>query len=196
VLEEVFRCRVFDCYGSSEVQNIATECVRGRMHVNADYVVVETADGERGPDGAAPLLVTSLKNQAMPFLRYRNEDCGALVDGDCDCGSGFPLMSLDVARVSDNFTLPGGRVVHGEFFTHLLYGSEGVDSFQFHQEAPGRIVLRYVPAAAGDPAPAIDAAVRHVRDLAPGLMDVSAEAVPSIPLSAAGKHRFTRSDVG
>jgi phenylacetate-CoA ligase len=81
VIEAVFGCRVFDCYGSSEVQNIATECPRGRMHINADYVVVETDGRERAGDGSAPLLVTSLRNYAMPFLRYRNEDHGALVDG-------------------------------------------------------------------------------------------------------------------
>lgn len=194
LIAEVFGCPVFDCYGSSEVQNIATQCARGSMHVNSDYVVVEV-DGGAEPGRVAPLLVTSLKNYAMPFLRYRNEDQGALLDGGCDCGSGFPLMSLDVARVSDNFPLPNGRTVHGEFFTHLLYGSEGVDSFQFHQTSHETIVLRYVRARAGDPGPALDAAVRQLRDLAPGLLEVRIEEVQAIELSRAGKHRFTRSDV-
>jgi phenylacetate-CoA ligase len=45
VISRVFSCRVFDCYGSSEVQNIAAECPHGRMHVNADYVVLEV-DGD------------------------------------------------------------------------------------------------------------------------------------------------------
>jgi len=35
------RCGVFDCYGSSEVVNIASECPHGRMHVNTDFVVLE-----------------------------------------------------------------------------------------------------------------------------------------------------------
>lgn len=195
VIEDVFDCRVFDCYGSSEVQNIATECARRRMHINADYAVVETHDAERAHDGTAPLLVTSLKNRVMPFLRYRNEDRGALVAGTCDCGIGFPLMSLNVARVSDNFRLPNGRVVHGEFFTHLLYGSEGIDSFQFHQVTPDRIILRYVRASSGDPAPALDGAARQVDALAPGLIRVDVEETAAIALSGAGKHRFTRSDV-
>lgn len=195
VIGEVFQCRVFDCYGSSEVQNIASECPHGSMHVNTDYVVVETDESELTEYGAAPLLVTSLKNRVMPFLRYRNEDRGALVDAKCDCGIGFPLMSLNVARVSDNFRLPNGRVVHGEFFTHLLYGSEGVDSFQFHQVARDRIVLRYVRASSGDPANALTAAARQIDELAPGLVTVAVEETDAIALSAAGKHRFTRSDV-
>jgi phenylacetate-CoA ligase len=194
LLEDVFGCRVYDCYGSSEVQNIATECSHGSMHVNTDFVVVEV-DRSDTAAGPAPLLVTSLKNRVMPFLRYRNEDWGELADGECTCGSGFPLMSLNVARVSDNFRLPGGRVVHGEFFTHLLYGAEGVDSFQFHQTAENHIVLRYVPSPRGDAARQLAKACQQVQSLAPGRISVELDQVASIPLSAAGKHRFTRSDV-
>jgi phenylacetate-CoA ligase len=195
LISRVFGAPVFDCYGSSEVQNIAAECPNGRMHIMADYVVVET-EPAAAPDGAPPpLILTSLKNRAMPLIRYRNEDCGRLVAERCDCGSGFPLMSLEVARTSDNFTLPNGRVVHGEFFTHLLYGSEGVDSFQFHQTAVDRIVLRYVASGAGDPSPALRHAATEVDRLAPGLIRVEVEAVTDIALSNAGKHRFTRSDV-
>lgn len=211
VISRVFGCRVFDLYGSSEVQNIAAECVRGRMHVNADFVVLEVEGRPAGREGArrgdgrvsqddepAPLLVTSLWNYAMPFIRYRNEDCGALVEGACECGGGFPLMSLNVARTSDNFLLPGGRVVHGEFFTHLMYGSEGVANFQFHQTATDRVTLWVVPASSGGRearAEALRRAVAEVEALAPGLLTVDVRETDSIPLSNAGKHRFTRSDV-
>lgn len=197
VIQRVLGGPVFDCYGSSEVQNIATECVRGRMHVNADFVVLETDETGRMPDGTAPLLVTSLWNYAMPFIRYRNEDCGTLKVARCDCGSGFPLMDLRIARVSDNFVLPNGRTVHGEFFTHLLYGSEGIESFQFHQAAMDRIILWIVPTGGAGAARerTIRSAVAQVEALAPGLVHVEAREAPSIPLSSAGKHRFTRSDV-
>jgi phenylacetate-CoA ligase len=195
VIEAVFGCQAFDCYGSSEVQNIASECRNGQMHINTDFVHVETDSRESGEDGPAPLLVTSLRNYAMPFLRYRNEDRGELLPGGCTCGNGFPLMNLNVARVSDNFRLPNDRVVHGEFFTHLLYGAEGVDSFQFHQTAHDRIILRYVPAAQGDPMPAMRAAAEQIDALAPGLIKVDIEVVSRMPLSSAGKHRFTRSDL-
>jgi len=50
-------------------------------------------------------------------------------------------MQLRISRVSDNFTLPGGKVVHGEFFTHLMYGSEGISMFQFHQTSIDSITL-------------------------------------------------------
>ena len=197
VIERVFGGKVYDCYGSSEVQNIAAECSHGRMHVNADYVVLETQEGEAAPGEPAPFLVTSLWNYAMPFIRYRNEDRGGLVDGSCECGSGFPLMDLRVARTSDSFVLPGGRVVHGEYFTHLMYGSSGIDSFQFHQVSEKEIILYVVPApgGAGERERELRGVVAQVEALAPGDLSVTVREVDSIARSNAGKHRFTRSDV-
>jgi phenylacetate-CoA ligase len=106
-------------------------------------------------------------------------------------------MELRISRVSDNFSLPNGRVVHGEYFTHLMYGSEGIACFQFHQISPDHIVLSIVPGAGSSAGRehAVRDAVRQVEALAPGQLSVDVREVASIPLSAAGKHRFTRSDV-
>ena len=196
VIERVFRCRAFDCYGSSEVQNISAECPLGKMHINADFVVLEEemAAGE----APRPFLLTSLQNWSMPFIRYRNDDCGYLSPELCSCGNNFPLMRLEIARTSDNFFLPGGRVVHGEYFTHLMYGSDGIANFQFHQTAVDEITLQIVPGP-GDPQARqhqIRKAVEHIRGLCPAHpIRIDVQEVASIPLSSAGKHRFTRSDV-
>lgn len=197
-IERAFGCHVYDQYGSSEVQNIAAECPDGCIHVNADYCLLEVDPNAPVAGEARPFLVTSLKQWAMPFIRYRNEDCGSLVDGDCACGRGFPLMRLDIARLSDNFVLPDGRVVHGEYFTHLMYGSEGIASFQFHQTAIDRIVLRVVPGpgSAEGRDLAVRRSVEQIRALSALPMNVEVQEVDTIALSSAGKHRFTRSDVG
>ncbi len=197
VIERVFGCKVFDCYGSSEVQNIAAECTLGKMHINADYVALEE-DRVEG-EGPRPFLVTSLQNYSMPFIRYRNEDCGYLSSETCTCGNHFPLMRLEIARTSDNFVFPGGRVVHGEFFTHLMYGSSGIVTFQFHQTAVDEIIL-YIVAGPGDAAgraAKVKDAIRQIHAVTPeSPVRVEVREVESIPLSKAGKYRFTRSDVG
>ena len=198
IISQVFSCPVFDCYGSSEVQNIAAECARGKMHINCDYVVLEL-DQSSTPGQPAPFLVTSLLNYSMPFIRYRNEDCGGLEAGGCSCGNNFPLMKLEIARVSDNFTLPDGRVVHGEFFTHLMYGSQGITNFQFHQTAPDEIVLWVVPGPGHTEQreQCIRSAVGQLEKLGSREhpMRIQVRESEAIPLSSAGKHRFTRSDV-
>jgi phenylacetate-CoA ligase len=195
-IERVFGCHAYDCYGSSEVQNIAAECSNGSMHVNVDYVVLEVDQLAGGPEDASPLLVTSLWNYAMPFIRYRNEDCGELAAGTCGCGNNFPLMKLNVARISDSFTLPDGRVVHGEFFTHLMYGSEGIATFQFHQTSLDHITLWIVPSGPSERREkTVIKAVEQIKALTPAALTVEVRETDAIPLSAAGKHRFTRSDV-
>jgi len=195
-IEQALGCTVFDCYGSSEVREIATQCRAGRMHVNADFVVLENAP----PDASGmvpPLVVTSLWSHAMPFIRYRNEDCGELLEGSCDCGNHFPLMKLEVGRTSDHFVLPDGRVVHGLFFIHRFYGTRGVQSFQFHQVSTERVVLYVVPTT---PRPAdLDATVRGVVADIDRLLGVALPVevveVATIPRGPTGKHRYVRSDV-
>lgn len=201
-MEAAFGCQVFDCYGSSEVRNIAAQCRHRRMHVNADFVVLETLDGGvvEGAAAAAsasrPFVLTSLRSYGMPFIRYRNDDCGALVDGDCACGSGFPLMQLDIARTSDHFVLSDGRLVHGLFFIHRLYGSRGVANFQFHQVARNHIILYAVRAKSdGGFDESVARAVQEILSLTTVPITVDLREVEHIPLSAAGKHRYVRSDV-
>ena len=196
-MQDAFGCTVYDLYGSSEVQNIAAECSSGSLHINADFCLLEFDEPVQA-SGSRPLLVTSLKSRAFPFIRYRNDDAGTGGDGStCSCGSGFPVMRLTVARESDNFTLPNGRVVHGEFFTHLMYGAKGIERFQFHQVSSGRIILRVVPGLNE-----LDVAQRTAAEAAQELrrqlgsdLEVDVTVVEDIALSAAGKHRFTRSDV-
>jgi phenylacetate-CoA ligase len=168
------------------------------MHVHADYVVLEVDRTGLGPGEPTPFIATSLLNRVMPFIRYRSEDCGQLINGSCDCGSHFPLMDLKIARISDSFMLPGGRVVHGEFFTHLMYGSEGISSFQFHQTGLDSVVLWIVPGPGNADARerSIRAAVEKVKQLDPtSRIAVEVRTTEAIPLSRAGKHRFIRSDV-
>jgi phenylacetate-CoA ligase len=196
VIERFFGCHVFDCYGSSEVQNISAECRQGKMHINSDFVVVdeEAADD----DLPRPFLLTSLKNWSMPFIRYRNEDCGYLSSERCSCGNNFPLMHLEIARTSDNFVFPNGRVVHGEYFTHLMYGICGIANFQFHQTAIDQITLMVVPGPGDEHLrqQQIRKTIYHIQSLSPGHpIRIEVKEVDGIPLSQAGKHRFTRSDV-
>jgi phenylacetate-CoA ligase len=196
IISEVFVCPVIDCYGSSEIRNIAGECTRGRMHVYIDYVVLE--EERIATHDSSQFVVTSLCNSIMPFIRYRNDDCGKLLDGDCECGSGFPLMGLDIARTSDNFVFPSGRIVHGEFLTHLMYGAEGVTSFQFHQTSLNSIVLWIVPQRGKEKER--DHSVRQVVEKLKTVdstthVQVDVRLTDVIPLSRLGKHRFVRSDV-
>ncbi len=189
-MERAFQAKAYDVYGSSEVRNIACECSRGTFHLNADFVYAEVEDPLL--EGPQPFLLTGLIDRSMPFIRYRNDDCGTLGAHVCGCGSGFPAMKLDIARQSDSFRFENGRVVHGEFFTHLFYGVNGVRMFQFRQLALDHIEVLAVPEAAASGLDAVMANIRgQVEALAPGQLTCEARLVSEIPRSSAGKHRFT-----
>jgi phenylacetate-CoA ligase len=193
-IEKVFQKPVFNLYGSTEIQNIAFECRRGSMHIASDFVIVEKSSHNNGP---MPVLLTSLKNYAMPFIRYKNEDEGDLPGYVCDCGIQTPCMSLDISRTCDNFPTLSGRVIHGEFFTHMMAGIRGIRTFQFRQVTPGEVKLRVVAdeACSAEDREKVETIGSVVSEKTDGELKVCVEWVAEIPLTDRGKHIFTISEV-
>lgn len=185
LMEQAYGCKVFNQYGCREVPNIAWECRHGRMHVMADLVLLESVPME----GEDRLLVTSLTNRIMPFIRYDLGDAGRLLDGACDCGSPFPLMEMGMCRQNDLIRTPGGKRVHPAVFNRLLYGLTQIRQYQWVQAAPDRMVLNLVCPDRLD----ADVEARLAADLAREVdpsMGLEVRYVGEILRTAAGKHRF------
>ena len=182
-MESAFGCPVFNQYGSREVPNIALQCRQGNLHVFTDLVALESVPR----DGEARLLVTSLSNRVMPFIRYENGDTGRLREGSCSCGSPFPLMELDLCRSNDLVRTPGGRRVYPSWFVHLLDGVAGVRHYQFVQESPQRMVLKLVSGKPLD-REAASALQQRVSDELGLVLEI--REVDAIARTASGKHRF------
>lgn len=185
VMEAAFGCKVFNQYGSREVPNIACECRLGNMHVFTDMVWLESLAGTDGDR----LLVTSLTNRLMPFIRYEIGDSGRLRGGECPCGSPFPLMEMGMCRQNDQIRTPGGKRIHPSYFNRLLYGQTGIEQYQFIQHDPSLIVLHLVSPTALEPvrAAAMQESIR--RDVDPRL-ELRINYVAAIPRTTSGKHRF------
>jgi phenylacetate-CoA ligase len=184
-IESAFSCPVFNQYGSREVPNIGLQCTHGNFHVFSDLVKLESIP----VDGEHRLLVTSLTNRVMPMIRYELGDLGRLREGQCSCGSPFPLLSLDVCRKNDLIVTPGGRRIYPAYFVHLLDGLSGIRQFQFVQTGPGSIVLKLC--ARQDVVDLVGQALqsRLQTDLGSD-MSFQLERVAAIPRSRSGKHRF------
>lgn len=200
IITKVFNCRVFDLYGCCEVLNIAFECVEGRLHVNQDYVLIEESNRKLDLSGeleSREFIFTSLHNYAMPLLRYKNGDCGRLLQEKCRCGINFPLLDLNISRSCDIFTLPNGRQVHGAYFTSLLFGVEGIRNFQFIQKKQDLIELIIVKDTGYNDKTWNDLkkAEKQVKKVGGESVNLSVMFVEHIPLTRQGKHRYTISDV-
>jgi|WetSurMetagenome_2_1015567.scaffolds.fasta_scaffold18574_1 phenylacetate-CoA ligase len=137
-IEAVFGQPVFNRYGSRETGIIAMECERhAGLHVMGLNVLVEVVDADTLQpvrDRPGEVLVTTLHNYGMPLIRYRLGDAAVLSDEPCPCGRPGPIIREVLGRTSEVLRLSSGRVIHGEYFTHLLYGIAGVLEFRFIQE--------------------------------------------------------------
>jgi phenylacetate-CoA ligase len=185
LMELAFGCKVFNQYGCREVPNIAWECRHGNMHVFTDMVYLESMP-MRGEDR---LLVTSLTNRLMPFIRYNIGDTGRLLTGDCACGLPFPLMEMDVCRNNDLIRTRAGRLVHPAYFNRLLYGLQQIKQYQWVQTELDRVELNLVAVERLSPQTlaAIGAEIQREVD---GQMQLEVNYLNAIPRTESGKHRF------
>ena len=128
-IEKAFGCEVFDFYGSREVGGLAAECeAHSGYHVSAENVAMEFIKDEEqvGTNEKGVILVTSLRNYGMPFIRYRLGDVGSPSEEVCECGRGLPLISNIEGRISDFMAIYDkklGRVIPvGPIYPLIIYG--------------------------------------------------------------------------
>jgi len=199
-IERVCGVRVFNRYGTREVGNIASECDRHEgLHVS-EGVHLEVVD-EKGescvPGSEGEIVITSLLNRSMPFIRYRIGDFGILSDRPCSCGRSGLLLKQVSGRVTDAFRTAYGKVIPAEYFIHIIgvvLNRGIIKKFQIVQEGFDRIRIRMVCA---DSLPEADQ--RDIEDKIKLVMgrtcSVDYEFVDTIPPLASGKYRYTISMV-
>ena len=141
------------------------------------------------------VTVTNLHNYAMPLIRYQMGDMGRPTDREPTCGRGLPLMDVIEGRSADVITTPSGKLLHGEFFTHLFYKLDGVRQFQVVQETRDRLTIKIEPMNTFDKDEAIRFLADTIRQFGDPAFEMTFEVVDRIPVSSSGKFRFTISRV-
>ncbi len=198
IIEETFNSPVYNFYGSRETNNLAAECSEAkRLHLISTWRYIEITD-EKGnplPDGKVGyIVVTDLSNYAMPFIRYRNEDMGSIDEELCPCGRPSPVLKDLLGRSSDLIRTPKGEIIHGEFFTHLFYGSNGIKRFQIHQKALDHVIIRYEQTGELTK-DYMNKIVDKIQDRMGEGVKVDVEVWDEIPIPPSGKYRFTISEI-
>ncbi|NND89256.1 MAG: phenylacetate--CoA ligase family protein [Granulosicoccus sp.] len=111
-IQSAFGCTVIEDYGASEAMNMAFGCQRGRLHVNADWFILEPVDEhlQAVPAGekSATTLVTNLANRVQPLIRYDLGDSTVMHTDACDCGNPLPTLSV-AGRDDDTLWLAAGE---------------------------------------------------------------------------------------
>ena len=114
-------------YGLSEIvgPGVAGECTcKCGMHINEDLFyceIVDPATGEPLPDGElGELVITPLKKQALPLLRYRTHDMTRIFREPCACGRTTARMQKIAGRSDDMLIIRGVNVFPSQIESVLL----------------------------------------------------------------------------
>jgi phenylacetate-CoA ligase len=168
------------------------------MHLCAENAYVEflSPSGQPARDGEiGELIVTGLNNFSMPLIRYSIGDVGVAGGAAaCPCGRGLPLLASVEGRTSDIIVLPNGKLVHGEYFTHLFYGRNGLRQFQVLQTSPGVLKVSLVVDDTFDRG-LPERIAQEIVSYFGVKLDIAFEYTNDIPPTTTGKRRFTVSTV-
>ena len=113
-IQDELGIEIYDIYGLTEVYGpgIGISCdAHDGMHIWDDFVYIEIVDPETGevlPDGQeGELVLTTLRKQGAPLIRYRTHDLTSIIPGECPCGMGHTRISQLVGRTDDMFKVKG-----------------------------------------------------------------------------------------
>ena len=104
-------------YGMSELMGpgVSGECLEHTgMHINEDYFIPEIINpetGERLPAGEkGELVITCIKKEGLPLIRYRTKDVTRLFYEPCACGRTTCRMENLMGRSDDMLKIRGVNV--------------------------------------------------------------------------------------
>ena len=198
-LEKVFQCKVYNRYGSREVNTIACQCGQmSGLHVTpwSNYVEILDGRGQRvAPGVVGDVVVTCVTNYAMPLVRYAIGDRAALTDRICSCGRRGQILESIRGRVVDSFISPDGALIDGEYFTHLLYFRDWVRQFQIVQKTEDLLEFNIVAAYENWSRTELDVIVAGSRAVMGQACQVRFNFVDRIDAESSGKYRYTKCEV-
>lgn len=129
---DVLGCVVANQYGCNEVNSIAYECPNGNMHILNNNVFVEivdeygnvtcdSSDCTENSDEEGKIIITSLQNKVMPFVRYEIGDRGRLKKNDnCKCGCKGKILELSSGRNNDYVYFSDGEYTSSYLFVNIF----------------------------------------------------------------------------
>ncbi len=116
-IESLFNIDMYNNYGLSEMNGpcVATECVyKDDMHVWEDSFYLEMINPdtleESGEGESGELVISTLRRQATPLLRYRTRDLSVINPEPCRCGRTHRRISRIKGRTDDMLIINGVNV--------------------------------------------------------------------------------------
>lgn len=147
IMEQGFGVKVVNEYGAAELDLIAFEDEDGDWLVNHETLFVEILgkDGKPVQPGTeGRVVITSLYNKAMPFIRYELGDTAVL---SAKTKGAYQLLEKVSGRINDVAILPSGKKAPGLTFYYisksLLEQGGIIKEFIIRQTALNHFIFEY-----------------------------------------------------
>ncbi|WP_283170181.1 phenylacetate--CoA ligase family protein [Curtanaerobium respiraculi] len=158
-IRDILGVEMYDIFGLTEVYGpgIGISCKYNTgMHIWSDYIYVEVIDPETGetvPDGTSgEIVLTTLRKEGAPLIRFRTHDLSRLIPGECACGHNeHPRIDTVTGRSDDMMKIHGVNVFPSQI-EEILAAFDGASSeYQIRlSHFDGRDTMRlYVEAVDG-----------------------------------------------
>jgi phenylacetate-CoA ligase len=126
--------QLFDITGLTELYGPGTgiDCQHHKgIHYWADYYILEILDPETlkpvSPGEVGEMVVTTLRKEAAPLIRYRTRDLTRIITTPCSCGSIMPMHDRILGRSDDMFIFRAVNI-YPSHIDQILSGIDGVGS--------------------------------------------------------------------
>jgi phenylacetate-CoA ligase len=196
IVQEVFKCRVFDFYGQAEHVAMAAECEHSHFyHFLPQYGVTEI-DPE-----THEIIATGFLNYVNPFIRYQTTDIvsSPVLFKCAHCGRNyFPIREKVQGRLEDFIVTPRGTLIAPALITHPFKDLKTIKGTRLIQESPDRIILRVVlwnKSISGASKAELQRLCRNLREMLGDEMQIKAEVVDEIERLKSGKFKWIQSKV-
>jgi len=165
---------IFDIPGLTELYGPGTglDCIYHEgIHYWADYYILELLNPETlepvPPGEIGEMVITTLRKEAAPLIRYRTRDLTKLIPKRCSCGSILPMHDRLLGRSDDMFIFRAVNIYPGQI-DHILSNTKGIGSeYQIHldRKEDGRdyMVVKVERSEGGNPSddPALTNAIEE-----------------------------------
>lgn len=195
-IEQMLGVESFDIYGLTELYGpgMGIDCpLHEGIHLWSDLFVVEIVDPDTlevlEPGKVGEVVLTTLRKEAMPLIRYRTRDRSWLYPEPCGCGSPYPRIGRLMGRTDDMVKVRGVAVFPAQVDS-VLSSLPGIGpEYQVHvsrtSDFRDRFVVRVEAEASSELGPLLADHLRQALGVRP---EVETVPVGSLPRSA-GKTR-------
>ncbi|MGF1584845.1 MAG: phenylacetate--CoA ligase family protein [Bacteroidales bacterium] len=195
-IQNAFQVKVFNFYGTSEMNCNIVECEKGELHLKSEYSYVEILNNDNQackPGERGRIISTHFNNTAFPLIRYDVGDNLVISNNQvAKCGRSGLLIDYIEGRNEDYVITPEGRIIGR--LSILLKDAINVIEAQIEQPCIEEVVLRIVRNNYYSKKDEVQ--IKHAARARLGnSIKISFDYVDEIPRASNGKFRFVISKI-